>query len=232
MLRWVSPPRPRKRGFPSSRSISRPSTRCRCAGGSSWPTPCAERAVIPGSGVWCWRRRGAGSTPGWTSRRSRRRGQGALIGANHGCAEAFAAVYDCEVPVVAAVQGFCLGGGIGLAGNADAIVASRRRDLRAAGGGPGRAGRGHASGAAGAAASDARDGLHLAYGDRRRAAALGSVLAGRTRGRTAAPPPWVGRGRSPRRTAGCCGGPRSRSTASTRSTSAAATASSRASPSS
>jgi enoyl-CoA hydratase len=33
-------------------------------------------------------------------------------------------VYDCEVPVVAAVQGFCLGGGIGLVGNADAIVAA------------------------------------------------------------------------------------------------------------
>jgi enoyl-CoA hydratase len=51
-------------------------------------------------------------------------GHGVLIGANHGCAEAFAAVYECEVPVVAAVHGFCLGGGIGLAGNADAIVAS------------------------------------------------------------------------------------------------------------
>ncbi|MFF7180507.1 enoyl-CoA hydratase family protein [Streptomyces sp. NPDC008121] len=48
----------------------------------------------------------------------------ALLGANHGCAEAFAAVYGCEVPVVAAVGGFCLGGGIGLVGNADAIVAS------------------------------------------------------------------------------------------------------------
>ncbi|MFF1446831.1 enoyl-CoA hydratase family protein [Streptomyces sp. NPDC058274] len=51
-------------------------------------------------------------------------GHGALIGANRGCFEAFAAVYECEVPVVAAVQGFCLGGGIGLVGNADAIVAS------------------------------------------------------------------------------------------------------------
>ncbi|MFP3987324.1 enoyl-CoA hydratase family protein [Streptomyces sp. E11-3] len=47
-----------------------------------------------------------------------------LIGANRGCHEAFGAVYDCEVPVVAAVHGFCLGGGIGLVGNADAIVAS------------------------------------------------------------------------------------------------------------
>ncbi|MFI7313736.1 enoyl-CoA hydratase family protein [Streptomyces hygroscopicus] len=52
------------------------------------------------------------------------RDRAALLGANHGCAEAFAAVYDCPVPVVAAVHGFCLGGGIGLAGNADAIVAS------------------------------------------------------------------------------------------------------------
>ncbi len=51
-------------------------------------------------------------------------GHDALIGANRGCYEAFAAVYDCEVPVVAAVQGHCLGGGIGLVGNADAIVAS------------------------------------------------------------------------------------------------------------
>jgi enoyl-CoA hydratase len=51
-------------------------------------------------------------------------GHTALIGTNRGCYEAFAAVYDCEVPVVAAVHGFCLGGGIGLVGNADAIVAS------------------------------------------------------------------------------------------------------------
>ncbi|MFJ6936174.1 enoyl-CoA hydratase family protein [Streptomyces sp. NPDC101132] len=51
-------------------------------------------------------------------------GHQALIGANRGCYEAFAAVYECEVPVVAEVAGFCLGGGIGLAGNADAIVAS------------------------------------------------------------------------------------------------------------
>ena len=48
----------------------------------------------------------------------------ALIGANRGCYAAFAAVYECEVPVVAAVHGYCLGGGIGLVGNADIIVAS------------------------------------------------------------------------------------------------------------
>jgi len=48
----------------------------------------------------------------------------ALIGANRGCYAAFASVYECAVPVVAAVHGYCLGGGIGLVGNADIIVAS------------------------------------------------------------------------------------------------------------
>ena len=48
----------------------------------------------------------------------------ALVGANRGCYAAFAAVYECAVPVIAAVHGFCLGGGIGLVGNADVIVAS------------------------------------------------------------------------------------------------------------
>jgi len=48
----------------------------------------------------------------------------ALVGANRGCFAAFAAVYECPVPVIAAVHGFCLGGGIGLAGNADIVVAS------------------------------------------------------------------------------------------------------------
>src|SRR5438270_11305056 len=52
-------------------------------------------------------------------------GYEALIGANRGCFAAFAAVYECAVPVIAAVHGYCLGGGIGLVGNADLIVASR-----------------------------------------------------------------------------------------------------------
>ncbi len=51
-------------------------------------------------------------------------GHDALIAVNRGCYEAFAAVYECEVPVIAAVHGFCLGGGIGIVGNADVIVAS------------------------------------------------------------------------------------------------------------
>jgi enoyl-CoA hydratase len=51
-------------------------------------------------------------------------GYDALIGANKGCFAAFAAVYDCPVPVIAAVNGFCVGGGIGLVGNADVIIAA------------------------------------------------------------------------------------------------------------
>jgi len=51
-------------------------------------------------------------------------GYGALIGANRGCYAAFAAIYECAVPVIAAVNGFCLGGGIGLVGNADIIIAA------------------------------------------------------------------------------------------------------------
>ncbi|MDG1479069.1 MAG: enoyl-CoA hydratase family protein [Myxococcota bacterium] len=54
------------------------------------------------------------NTPGFT----------ALVGANRGCFEAFSAVYECAVPVIAAVHGYCLGGGIGLVGNADIILAS------------------------------------------------------------------------------------------------------------
>jgi len=48
----------------------------------------------------------------------------ALIGANKGCYAAFSAVYDCPVPVISAVNGFCVGGGIGLVGNSDIIIAS------------------------------------------------------------------------------------------------------------
>jgi enoyl-CoA hydratase len=51
-------------------------------------------------------------------------GHSAILEANRGCAAAFAAVYECEIPVIAAVHGFCLGGGVGLAGNADIVIAS------------------------------------------------------------------------------------------------------------
>ncbi len=43
---------------------------------------------------------------------------------NKGCYDAFAAVHDCPVPVIAACHGFVLGGGIGLVGSCDLIVSS------------------------------------------------------------------------------------------------------------
>ncbi|MQW74390.1 enoyl-CoA hydratase family protein [Nocardioides sp. dk4132] len=48
----------------------------------------------------------------------------AILGANRGCYAAFKAIYECPVPVIAAVNGFCVGGGVGLVGNSDIVVAS------------------------------------------------------------------------------------------------------------
>jgi enoyl-CoA hydratase len=48
----------------------------------------------------------------------------AIVAVNRGCYLAFAAIHDCAVPVIAAVHGFCLGGGIGIAGSADVVFAS------------------------------------------------------------------------------------------------------------
>lgn len=47
-----------------------------------------------------------------------------IVEVNRGCAASFEAVYECPVPVVAAVHNFVLGGGIGLAGAADLVVAA------------------------------------------------------------------------------------------------------------
>lgn len=47
-----------------------------------------------------------------------------ILGVNQACAEAFRAVYECAVPVVCAVNDFCLGTGIGLAGSADVVIAA------------------------------------------------------------------------------------------------------------
>jgi len=43
---------------------------------------------------------------------------------NRGCYDAFAAIHDCAVPVIAAAHGFVLGGGIGIVGSCDVIFAS------------------------------------------------------------------------------------------------------------
>ena len=55
----------------------------------------------------------------------RTEGFDALLGANRGCWESFRAVYECRVPVVTAVHGYCVGGGIGLAGNSDILIAAK-----------------------------------------------------------------------------------------------------------
>ena len=43
---------------------------------------------------------------------------------NKGCYDTFAAIHDSPIPVIAAAHGFCLGGGIGMVGSADIILAS------------------------------------------------------------------------------------------------------------
>jgi len=55
----------------------------------------------------------------------RTEGFDSLLGANRGCWEAFKAVYECKVPVITAVHGYCVGGGIGLAGNSDILIAAK-----------------------------------------------------------------------------------------------------------
>ncbi|MAG30860.1 MAG: enoyl-CoA hydratase [Deltaproteobacteria bacterium] len=47
-----------------------------------------------------------------------------IVELNRGCYDSFAAVYDCPVPTIAAVHGFCIGGGIGISGAADFVIAS------------------------------------------------------------------------------------------------------------
>jgi enoyl-CoA hydratase len=84
-----------------------------------------EAGRDPGVHVVVLRAEGRGFNAGVDIKEMQRTsGFEALVGANRGCFAAFGAVYDCAVPVVAAVHGFCLGGGIGLVGNADVIVAA------------------------------------------------------------------------------------------------------------
>jgi enoyl-CoA hydratase len=79
---------------------------------------------VPDNRVVIVRAEGRGFCAGVDIKEIQAEGDQALIGANRGCYAAFAAVYECEVPVIAAVHGFCLGGGVGIAGNADIVVAS------------------------------------------------------------------------------------------------------------
>ena len=49
-----------------------------------------------------------------------------ILGVNDACFEAFRAVYECAVPVIVAVNDYCLGTGVGLAGNADSVLAAEQ----------------------------------------------------------------------------------------------------------
>jgi enoyl-CoA hydratase len=47
-----------------------------------------------------------------------------IVAGSRGCYDTFAAVYDCPVPVISAVHGYCIGGGMGVAGNSDLVICS------------------------------------------------------------------------------------------------------------
>ena len=173
---------------------------------------------VPTNRVVILRATGRGFCAGVDIKEINAKGDEALVGVNRGCYAAFAAVYDCEVPVIAAVQGFCLGGGIGLAGNADIVVASDDATF-----GLPEVDRG----ALGAATHLARlvpqhamrtDGLHRQADHGRRARLL---RFGGRRGAAGPParrPPSSWPPTSRPRARPSSGGPRSRSTASIRST--------------
>src|SRR5262245_10925063 len=70
------------------------------------------------------RAEGRGFSAGVDIKELEQGGHPALVAVNRACFAAFAAVYECAVPVIAAVHGYCLGGGIGLSGNADLVIAA------------------------------------------------------------------------------------------------------------
>jgi len=47
-----------------------------------------------------------------------------IAAVNRGNYDTYAAIQDCPVPVIAAVHGFVLGGGVGIAGSSDIVIAS------------------------------------------------------------------------------------------------------------
>ena len=84
-----------------------------------------EASADPETRVVILRAEGRGFNAGVDIKEMQRiEGFSGILGANRGCYTAFKAIYECEVPVIAAVNGFCLGGGVGLVGNSDVIVAS------------------------------------------------------------------------------------------------------------
>src|SRR5690606_10246216 len=55
-----------------------------------------------------------------------------IVRVNAGNYATFKAIHRCAVPVIVAVHGFVLGGGIGMAGAADLLIASPRRTFAVA----------------------------------------------------------------------------------------------------
>ena len=51
-------------------------------------------------------------------------GHEGILQVNEACFQAFRAVHECAVPVIASVNDFCLGTGIGLVGCSDVVIAS------------------------------------------------------------------------------------------------------------
>jgi enoyl-CoA hydratase len=47
-----------------------------------------------------------------------------IVAVNRGCYDTFAAIYDCPIPVISAVNGYCIGGGIGISGASDIVIAA------------------------------------------------------------------------------------------------------------
>ena len=72
---------------------------------------------------WCWPATDAGFCAGVDIKELARDGS-PIAEVNRGNYDTFAAVYDCPVPVIVAVHGFVLGGGIGIVGASDIIIAA------------------------------------------------------------------------------------------------------------
>jgi len=47
-----------------------------------------------------------------------------IVDVNRGCYDSFANIYDCPIPVISAVHGYCIGGGIGISGASDIVICS------------------------------------------------------------------------------------------------------------
>ena len=124
-IRWPSPRAAPRRHPRRHDGRTRRSTRSPCRAGSTSPPRSTRPSADLDTKVVVLRAEGRGFNAGVDIKEMQHTtGFDALIGANKGCFAAFKAVYECAVPVVAAVNGFCLGGGVGLVGNADCIVAS------------------------------------------------------------------------------------------------------------